>query len=190
MTRVLLIGSNGFIGSAINNYLHESCICYSTFDIKLSVDTRHEYIQSLKDKILAFDPTHIILSCWKGIPDLGAENSLFNVYLYDCIAKTLLLVDPCKQLTLLCLGSCFEYAPSRIDQNIEPLITYNTPFSLAKNICRSIIINISLINSNIKLRWLRVFLLMGQTHQKVYLSILENVLLIKKILSSHRRMML
>ncbi len=173
--KVLVVGSTGFIGSHIMEYL-----CRNTKnDINIIATTRNiekakkfTWFNDKKVNIIEFDilqtnsdaydrlkrPDIMIHLAWDGLPDYKnishIERNLFENYFFirDMIHGGL------KDLTFT--GTCFEYGikngPLSEDMETDPI----TPYAVAKDSLRRFLQELQKIK-NFNLKWLRLFYVYG-----------------------------
>ena len=137
MTKIHVLGSNGFIGSALQRDAGEHKLhCWS----HRSLEPDH-YFDLLNpsswDRFLECQPTHVILLSWPGLPNY---QELFHVTrnLPACINLIEKLMEASLK-RLVVAGTCYEYGlqygPLKEDQFTDPVNCY----AIAKDSLRRVI---------------------------------------------------
>ena len=175
--KVLVVGSTGFIGSHVMDYLCR----HTKNDIKIVATTRNiekakkfGWLNDKKVNTIEFNVTQtnsnvydklqrpdlLIHLSWDGLPDYkninNIERNLFENYFFlrDMINGGL------KNLTVT--GTCFEYGIkngqlSEEDMETNPI----TPYAVAKDSLRQFLQELQKIK-NFDLKWLRLFYMYGK----------------------------
>lgn len=169
MSRVLLTGASGFIGTHVRKALHEAGHEIISL-VRVPGETMIPYPGELfltgtlaEAGVLEQSLSGITLDAcihlaWEGIPDYSSEPSIKNLEYGFRILRL------CKQLEikkLVISGSCWEYAePSGMISENAPL-SYKKPFQTAKNTLHAIAETFCRENG-IACRWLRLFYVYGE----------------------------
>lgn len=154
MTTIHLLGSEGFIGQAIQREAHDLSLHFWShrhFDPDHHFDLLE---RSSWQPLLNQQPTHIILLSWPGLPNYQ-ENFHITRNLSACI-------DLIEQLTMVGLqrlvvaGTCYEYGMQngalKEDQVTDPVNCY----AIAKDNLRRYIAS-RFANQNVQWCWARIF---------------------------------
>lgn len=154
MTMIHLLGSEGFIGQAVQREAGEHALyCWSHHH----ADPEHHFDllnTSTWQALLKQRPTHVMLLSWPGLPNYQA---LFHVTrnLPACIELIEKLMDVGLQ-RLVVAGTCYEYGlqygPLKEDQHTDPANSY----AIAKDCLRRVIAN-RCHQHGVQWSWLRIF---------------------------------
>ncbi|MCP9775685.1 NAD(P)-dependent oxidoreductase [Cyanobium sp. WAJ14-Wanaka] len=154
MTTIHLLGSEGFIGRAIQREAADTCLhCWS----HLNSDSEHHFDlldPSTWQTLLNRQPTHAILLSWPGLPNYQEP---FHVTrnLPACLDLIEQLVASGLQ-RLVVAGTCYEYGmqngPLKEDQLTDPVNCY----AIAKDSLRRVITS-RLNKQEVQWCWIRIF---------------------------------
>jgi len=159
MSTIHLLGSNGFIGRAIQ---HEAC------DVDLRCWSHRNRISGLHFDLLNREtwrslleqrPANVILLSWPGLPHYN-ESFHLRRNLPACIELVENLIDAGLR-RIVAMGTCYEYGPENGElkecQTTNPINCY----SIAKDSLRRFISN-KCSNEGVQWSWLRVFYPYGE----------------------------
>ena len=194
--KILVTGSNGFIGKNIVNYLVENTehiiICTYHNNNNNNNNNNKNKNKNKKIKYAYFDlnnipsinfkscgyPDMLIHCAWEGYRDIYSLNHItvnfFNSYLW--IEK--LISEGLKNV--VCIGSAFECGLINGELNENINTKPNTSYSVAKDSLRK---SLELLtkDSNVTFKWLRVFNVFGKDqHPKTLFGLLDTAILEKK----------
>lgn len=169
MSKILLTGASGFIGTHVRKALHEAGYeVVSLMRAPGGAMTPYPGERFLKGTLAEADALEKNLSgiaieacvhlAWEGIPDYSSEPSMKNMEYGFRVLRL------CKHLgikKLVVSGSCWEYAePSGRISEDAPL-SYENPFKTAKNTLHTIA-EMFCRENGIACRWLRFFYVYGE----------------------------
>jgi len=172
--RIFITGATGFIGKHILNQLQkeEHTILASTLHTdEIEINDKNiqwlygnlEDIESLKPKIISFNPEAVIHLAWLGIPDYSENISLINLNISIKLLDFILEETSCKKIIVS--GSCYEYGNKKGTLIETDEISINLFFSWAKHsLYNYIYLKCSL--KNVKLIWFRYFYVYGPGQRK------------------------
>jgi dTDP-6-deoxy-L-talose 4-dehydrogenase (NAD+) len=159
MTTIHLLGSEGFIGRAMQREAGEHALhCWS----HQSSDPSHHFDlldSSTWESLLSTNPSHVILLAWPGIPNYQetfhvTRNLPASIALIEQLAEAGL-----KRLVVA--GTCYEYGmqngPLREDQLVDPLNCY----AIAKDALRRVM-STTMDSKRLQWCWLRIFYPYGE----------------------------
>lgn len=154
MTTIHLLGSEGFIGQAVQREAHDYIIhrwSHSLSHLEHHFDLLN---QSTWDALLSHHPTHVILLSWPGLPNYPEPFHLTR-NLPACIDLVEALIGAGMQ-RLVVAGTCYEYGlqygPLKEDQMTDPVNSY----AIAKDSLRRFISS-RLSQHELQWYWARIF---------------------------------
>ena len=169
MSKVLLTGASGFIGTHVRRALWESgheivslvraakpeLVPYPNERIVLGTLTEPHILER---ELTGTDLDFCVHLAWEGIPDYSSQPSMKNLEYGFCVLR---LCKTLKIKGLIMAGSCWEYLnPVGMVQE-DAALSYENPFKAAKNtlhlmsreFCRE---------NGIAIHWLRFFYVYGE----------------------------
>ncbi|WP_082326033.1 NAD(P)-dependent oxidoreductase [Synechococcus sp. GFB01] len=159
MTTIHLLGSGGFIGSAVQRQAYNLPLhCWS----HRSSDHDHHFDllnPSSWQKLLSHQPTHVILLSWPGLPNYQKP---FHVThnLPACIELVERLLAAGLQ-RLVAAGTCYEYGLQNGGLKEDQLTDPANCYAIAKDSLRRVIAN-RCDEHKVEWCWLRIFYPYGQ----------------------------
>jgi nucleoside-diphosphate-sugar epimerase len=168
-TKILITGTNGFLGKNILNYIKKKE--YKIFSIvrkkKLNYPKNFLTVESdignlnihTLDKIKKFKPTIVLNLAWNGIPDYSYENCFKNIKEQISFFNNIKKIKSIKKI--ICIGSCWEY-PEKIGKcKVKNKLNMESYFSWSKQTIYNFIKLITKKNK-IDLVWFRIFFMYGR----------------------------
>lgn len=154
MTVIHLLGSEGFIGKAIQNDVNGLNLqCWSHINTERS-NYFNLFDQSSWDMLIQQKPTHVILLSWPGLPKYNDPSHL-TLNLPACVGLIERLMQAGLQ-KLVVTGTCYEYGLQNgelsEDQFTDPVNCYST----AKDSFRRFIES-RCTQNGVQWSWLRIF---------------------------------
>lgn len=149
-----IIGSNGFIGQAIQRLSYQTDIrCWS--HSSNSPDTYFNlFDRSSRSELISNNPTRAILLTWPGLPNYSEDFHLTQ-NLPACIDLIKTLYDHGLK-HLVCAGTCYEYGlKNGALSEVEPVDPANC-YSIAKDALRRVLFS-KYSNMDIQICWARIF---------------------------------
>ncbi|MBN2638850.1 MAG: NAD(P)-dependent oxidoreductase [Bacteroidales bacterium] len=171
--RVLITGSNGFIGKYVTAQLLDNNEVLAMGFREKESDIQKENIswvygdlanlEAYKNRIKIFNPDVVVHLAWQGIPDFSEGISRLNLdnslNLFDFIIEE----TNCKRIIVS--GSCFEYGEKNGEVNEKDNTTINSYFSWAKQSLYRYL-EFKSEQKNIDLIWFRYFYVYGLGQRK------------------------
>jgi nucleoside-diphosphate-sugar epimerase len=154
MSTIHLLGSEGFIGRAIQRVDHGHDIRLWTHT-KYTSDSFFNLLDSTTwDSLISHKPTHVILLSWPGLPNYH-ETFHITKNLPASIELLEQLIDAGLR-RIVVAGTCYEYGlqngPLREDQHADPVNCYG----IAKD-CLRRVVSAKCANTSVDWAWLRIF---------------------------------
>lgn len=167
--KIFITGATGFIGKHIldqfQNKKHSilaSALEYEKINnnnqnIQWLYGNLHD-IESLKSKIISFNPDIVIHLAWFGIPDYSENISIYNLNVSIKLLDIILEETNCKKIIVS--GSCYEYGSVYGIANEQDNIKINSYFSWAKHSLFNYLY-LKCSQREVQLIWFRFFYVFG-----------------------------
>ena len=170
--RVSVLGSSGFIGSA----LHSKCAfnSFTFFSSKSNTNFFSIFDKASWQNILKASPDTVLIASWPGLPNYN-KNFHISVNLLNFIELIDYLIEFGVK-KFIGLGTCYEYGNISGELFESSPTNPNTCYGIAKDAARRYL-QLSCENHDLKWAWLRIFYPygLGQNSTSLYPSLMTAI---------------
>lgn len=171
--RIFITGATGFIGNHVLDRFRntdDEILILKLPEEDFNENKNIKYISgdfsnldTLKTKIIDFNPDVVIHLAWQGIPDYSEKISQVN--LFSSIQLLDFIIDNTNCKKIIVSGSCFEYGAKKGITKESDSININSFFAWAK-LSLYEYLNLKCEKKNINLIWFRIYYVYGPGQRK------------------------